>query len=334
MPSQRRHIPELDALRAFAVLAVMWFHLAPPDWHFGVPWENGVYFFFTLSGYLISRILFNALDKKEGKTRLKIWRDFLIRRTLRILPAYYTAVLMGALLLSPPVLNYWWVYLLHGSNFLTIHLQSWPPGVSHFWTLGIEVQYYLVWSTLVIFLPRSFRLPLILTGVLAAFIYRHHGPGGEFVHLYPWATLDFFNIGALIAWLQSKTALPSRRGAQIFFGGSLFFYLSPALPGLSLSKFAVLSAAAICLSLHGISGLFGKILHHPALQYTGKISYGLYLYHTLASYLPGMLLLWFSQESLIFTISTIAISTALAFIMAHFSFRIIESPANRLKRHF
>ncbi len=336
--TDRRHITELDGFRALAVLGVMWFHLAPYEWHFDIAWENGVYFFFVLSGYLISLILFKNLDEREKTPKFQIWKNFMTRRSLRILPGYFFAVLLGALLLSPPVLKYWWAYLLHGSNFLTIYLQEWPPGVAHFWTLGIEIQYYLAWSLLILLIPARLRLSAILGSIGIAMIWRSWGQTENFSHLYPWAMLDFFGAGAFVAWLQGKGKLPNRALCHAVIWGSLILYIardfSVHLDAVAMSLFAAFSAGLICLSLHGIHGPVATMLNHPVIQYTGKISYGLYLYHNFANYPTFLMSFIFPEGSVAMKLASVICATILAYAISHLSFRLIEMPFNRLKSRF
>ncbi len=333
-----RHITELDGFRALAVLGVMWFHLAPYQWHFDIAWENGVYFFFVLSGYLISLILFKKLDERESTPKMQIWKHFIVRRSLRILPGYFFAVLIGAILLSPPVIQYWWAYLLHGSNFLTIYLQEWPPGVAHFWTLGIEIQYYIAWSIAIVLLPAQYRIGAILITIAIATAWRQWGQSGNFSHLYPWAMLDFFGAGALVAWLQRKDKLPKRALCHLIIWISLILYIardhSILLDDITMSLFALFSAGLICLAIRGIHGPMAALLNHSTLQYTGKISYGLYLYHNFANYSTFLMGYLFPEGSFMLNLSSILFATLLAYGISHVSYRFIEMPFNQLKRRF
>ena len=161
-PENRAFFPALDGLRTFAFLLVFFSHYASLPWGWG-----GVNFFFVLSGFLITGILF---DTREDPHRA---RNFYVRRTLRIFPLYY-AVLVALLLASPVVhwvMSWRWIFwALYLGNFL--HFGPVSPGslaqrlgdfqpsgvfhghpftlfLGHFWSLCIEEQFYLIWPWLV-----------------------------------------------------------------------------------------------------------------------------------------------------------------------------------------
>jgi len=99
MINQKSHyMPHLDALRALAVMSVIYSHWIPSKYHFFIPWGSaGVQLFFVLSGFLITGILLNVLSKSElslGKKFL-VLKNFLVRRALRIFPAYYVLLLLA-----------------------------------------------------------------------------------------------------------------------------------------------------------------------------------------------------------------------------------------------
>jgi len=148
------YYPALDGLRAIAVLSVFLGHYA--HFRFG---GIGVDIFFVLSGFLITGILYNASDTPHR------FRNFYIRRILRIFPAYYALWLV--LLALTPVLHIDW----HSANLLwPAYLGNWLPllapgssnqllahpqghlvllNTGHFWTLCIEEQFYLLWPLVV-----------------------------------------------------------------------------------------------------------------------------------------------------------------------------------------
>ncbi len=173
-----RHYPALDGLRACAVLMVFFQHYLlayiPNLWQWG--WA-GVDFFFVLSGFLITGILY---DTRESQHHFK---NFYIRRTLRIFPLYY-GVLLVILLLSP-VMHWEWSFKwlcwpLYVSNyvrfafmgeFLLSHrtLESLFSTktivhipvrlfLGHFWSLAVEEQFYLLWPLVVFTIKERVKL--------------------------------------------------------------------------------------------------------------------------------------------------------------------------------
>src|SRR5690242_17773107 len=112
------YIKQLDAFRAIAVLMVIGFHWVPNRFGFIPLGPMGVDIFFTLSGFLITRILLSN-RKASGESRLTLIKNFVIRRTLRIFPIYYITVLAMALLL-PFIREHIAYYLTYTTNFLFI----------------------------------------------------------------------------------------------------------------------------------------------------------------------------------------------------------------------
>ena len=165
-----RYYPALDGLRAIAVLMVFCQHYgAAKAWIFGWGW-TGVDVFFVLSGFLITGILY------DSRQRAHRYRDFYVRRTLRISPLYYAVWLVIVLL--APVAHWQWnwrwslwpAYMGNYARFLFLNVPGDPyqfdqltfgPSVQryfgspmhlwigHFWSLCVEEQFYLVWPFVV-----------------------------------------------------------------------------------------------------------------------------------------------------------------------------------------
>ncbi len=185
----RRFYPALDGLRAIAVLMVFLEHYEL-GFHPRLNWGwVGVDWFFVLSGFLITGILYDTRDTAHR------FRNFYIRRTLRIFPLYY-AVFAVALLLTP-VFHFawnraWLMWALYLGNYVRFlyahdprlavgaleHLRANPPFphpaifyVGHFWSLAVEEQFYLVWPVVVFTIRSRERLRtlcLLMLGVSLA----------------------------------------------------------------------------------------------------------------------------------------------------------------------
>ncbi len=142
--------PQLDGLRAIAVMAVVFQHFAPSGWSKVIPWGGlGVTLFFVLSGYLITGILL------KGREEPGMLRHFYIRRALRIFPVYYATLLIAALLAIPPVRETFWWHAFYLSNVLFALKNSYFGAVSPFWSLAVEQHFYLIWPWVVLFVPRK-----------------------------------------------------------------------------------------------------------------------------------------------------------------------------------
>ena len=179
------HIPALDGIRGAAAAAVFIYHygggarssnpafrLSGQAVHLG--WV-GVSLFFVLSGFLISGILLDSFERPGW------WKTFYIRRTLRIFPLYYTALLGGMLvhlLLRVPwssIAPVWpfFFYLQDIPGLVRFELLSPLFVLGHFWSLAVEEQFYLFWPFLLLLASRRGRVRRLCLGVcLLSLIFR------------------------------------------------------------------------------------------------------------------------------------------------------------------
>jgi len=158
------------------------------------------------------------LREPESLPFWTILRRFHLKRFVRIYPAYYTALLIALTFGSPEIWQApaWW--LLNAQNFLILHLGYWPPGISHFWTLAVEQQYYLVWPLVLLLVPRRGLVPVLLLLALGSPITRFSSQSGGWLSmdLIPWGVLDDFALGSLLAVLMHRAA-QGRCGVASFF---------------------------------------------------------------------------------------------------------------------
>ncbi|MBA4695891.1 MAG: acyltransferase family protein [Legionella sp.] len=173
--SRPKYRPDIDGLRAVAVLAVVAFH-AFPDWMKGG--FIGVDVFFVISGYLISTIIFENLDKGTFS-----FTEFYTRRIKRIFPALIIVLVscfaFGWFVLLPDELNQLGKHIAGGAVFVS-NLVLWNESgyfdiaadmkpLLHLWSLGIEEQFYIIWPLLLYFAYKK-RFNLLSLGVTAALI--------------------------------------------------------------------------------------------------------------------------------------------------------------------
>src|SRR5437762_7625759 len=141
-------MPQLDGLRALAVTAVIAQHYKVLVGGAGY----GVHLFFVLSGFLITRILLGERENVEtlGITRVRAFRQFYVRRMLRIFPLYYFVVIAGIALGVRNAREYAPWLLTYTFNLKMAAQGTVVEPFVHFWSLAIEEQYYLVWPWLIL----------------------------------------------------------------------------------------------------------------------------------------------------------------------------------------
>lgn len=343
-------MPQLDGLRALAVLAVCFEHweIAGKRFFRWIEWGHlGVWLFFVLSGFLITDILLKAKAPIEAGQR-STWdsaRIFYIRRFLRILPIYYLTLFVTALLV-PDIRRLFLWHVTYATDFWTaLHPHDYPYGI-HFWTLGIEEQFYLAWPWIILLTPRRWLGKVTIAAIALGVSYRALFQAGALGHskiaalgLPVLGNIDKFAWGALLAVFSE---LPEKRLrnelARIgLWAGLPAVILMEALyahnPG---SQFVAMFSSAfaglfftgvIACAARGMRGPLGAVLQLRPLVYPGKISYGLYLFH------PFVPLLFVTAHInsvwirfVLYGIATLLIATA--------SWYLFEGPINSLKRFF
>lgn len=358
-------MPQLDGVRAVAVLLVLVQHYAdvPLVRRLG-PGGLGVWIFFALSGFLITRILLDvkaSLDAGRATFGAAL-RAFWARRFLRIFPLYYAVLLAAAALDVPPVRRSFAWHAAYLSNLYFARRGAWDGPVTPFWSLSIEEQFYLLWPLVVLGLSRRHLLRvvvalLVLCPLLRLFYLRHFGAFA--VGLLPLGCADQLAWGALLAccW-HDPAALDGVRRAVVRVGiavgapfVALYPLLGPAREGttahalatmLHLTLAAVASFALVDAAGNGLPGLAGRLLGAAPLRYVGRISYGIYVQHTFVrtlllglGALPGLAPLgaWLRATSQ-HPLRWAPFATATVLLTATASWYLFERPLNALKDRF
>ncbi|GAB2556803.1 acyltransferase family protein [Spirosoma areae] len=350
------YMPQLDALRTFAVLLVVVYHYFPAGE--GINWlpngAIGVMVFFVISGFLITRILIENRNRiSQGqRTRIGTYRNFFVRRALRIFPLYYFAITLVLIVLPhlSDIDQHPLYYYLYGYNILLHQTGNWADLLSPFWTLGVEEQLYLVWPWVVLLTPhvwfRWVLVGMVATGVLfRAYSYYQ----GDLDGVLTPASFDAFGLGALWAYtvterpdfvarfllrltIAAGLALAGFIGLLMLPGTHLLVVLFQRLVISVLSLFVVVQASL------GIGGWAGQILNNGTVQHIGRISYGIYVFHMLVPAFVVPLLLQvvnLSGTGLVLGFwSHRVISVAVLLVMAWLSWHLFEKPINDLKRYF
>jgi peptidoglycan/LPS O-acetylase OafA/YrhL len=354
------YMPQLDALRFFAVMGVVLVHNWQPSdhtWIVGqVDWaELGVRLFFVLSGFLITGILIGGRDlaERHPERRFLVARQFYIRRFLRIFPLYYAvlAVLIlagvgGIRHLSPWLFSY-------TTNIYVWHHLAFPYAVPHFWSLAVEEQFYLVWPWVMLFLPRKWLVPFLLSLCVLGPAWRlwasfHYSPSDwSAAYTFTPGVVDFLAIGAVLALAvraaRSKEKL-KRVLALVVLPAGLVLYAGLFWVNHSIDHHAPLAledtgaALVFCWLIAGASrgfvGPFGRLLELRPIVYLGKISYGIYIYHFLVplAFAEVARRMGFGYENSGFV--NFLVTAIVTFGIAALSWHLFERPINGLKRHF
>ena len=315
MSAQRgiRYIPAIDGLRAVAVIAVMLYHL-------GVPWIPGgflgVDLFFVISGYVITRLLLDSIQRSGG---LDI-RAFYKSRLRRLLPPLVfmivtTTLFIGVwapdtikrLLTDTPfslmgVMN-WWLVFRQADYFEAIGR---PPLLQHTWSLGVEAQFYLVWPLILLLVLRQLGRKIIPAAALiiaigsgvALFLVSlsvDSSSSQSISHVYfgtDTHSIGLF-LGAALAvnWIPQNLKVDIAKRAQDVIDGigvfgflgilACFLFIEQGNPTLYKIAFplAGIFGCAIIMSVVHPASRFAPLLQGKAILWIGERSYAIYLWH-------------------------------------------------------
>jgi peptidoglycan/LPS O-acetylase OafA/YrhL len=359
-----RHYAALDGLRGVAILSVMLYHFtggyngANPAlrlWSFiaDAGWM-GVDLFFVLSGFLITGILY---DTARAEHKVK---NFYARRALRIFPLFY-AVLFALILLTP-VLHFHWrtghlFYFFYLSNVAVLFAPNFePPGhwinLGHLWSLAVEEQFYMLWPFIVWRVRKRMTLLWIILSVLIASPFLRALLLAEGMNSVTMSRLLFTRADSLLfgggVALLARGPLASRIPAQriLVVSASLLALLlflahgpeatSPWICTIGYTAIAASSASLIYLAQQGsnwASDLFDRLF----LQFFGRYSYGLYIFHGMYFVYLRHLATTFGYKigsGIVAQALILAFGFLVSIALALLSYRFLEAPVLRLKQRF
>lgn len=342
------HRPALDGIRGLAIILVAIHHLCHivPGLLIVISGGYlGVDLFFVLSGFLITSLLVEEHAATGGVSLSR----FYIRRALRLLPAVAAALVFTVvvgLVLGFAAIGITPIRLVSVVGYFANWIRAYEPAdvwfLSHFWSLAIEEQFYLIWPVLLIALfsiPRRAAIlvvsflaigsamlmaVLFLSGSTAQRIYT--GSDTRAYQLLAGCLASMaLHWGYLPASLNEKNRVALAR-ASLLFLGLMFLRARDAFPSMYLGGNVIITAAAVMLILHVTvdRSRLTKAFEHPILVWFGKRSYGLYVWH-----LPIYLLI----AQLGYPILT-PFALVLAIAIAELSYRFIELPFLRLKSRY
>jgi len=348
-----KHYPQIDTLRIIAALGVINFHWLSQhylslygidksfDWGFGM---FGVQLFFVLSGFLISDILIN--NKEQNPNRGKTIFNFFVRRALRLFPVYFLFIAYLIIIKDQFVIeNVVW-FLTYTAN-VKFFLEGGLVDIwsNHLWTLSIEEQLYLLFPSILFFIPRKIEYVIPLIFIAIGIFTKEFSANKEVVFLLAPAQTDMLGIGILVALIKNKhnelylRLSSSKLDIPVFLLLSAnillyYFFREDQIAAALLPYLLMVTLGLIVLKTSsGYQGMAGKILENSYLRYLGKISYGLYVYHKVV---PLSLVLIFNKIDI--QIESVLLyylmNLAILFLISHFSWRVIESPFLKLKSRF
>lgn len=357
----KRHFHTFDALRFLAFFKVFLLHL--PIVAF--PWFNylragggiGVQFFFVLSGFLITYIIYEE-KLNTGTLNLK---KFFMRRILRIWPLYYLMILVA--FLTPYILSQfhlnssaegyqpnWLMSMLFLENYKMMATHSYPnvSPLSVMWSLCIEEHFYIIWGLALFFiklknLPKMI-LACVVIGLIGRVVYVNLGiPTSDIV-----TNIDLFAFGGIPAYilLAKEEVINNKLGmlpkyfkwiyvtavvfivliASQFVEERYFVWLTTVL--------GALFCGLILLTLPTTNRIYVK--DTSWLSKVGVYTYGLYLYHTLVlNFLRQVFLKYnLNTDEPEIAMLFICISLIATLAISILSYYIYEKPFLRLKKYF
>lgn len=354
--SSIKYRPEIDGLRAIAVISVIIYHLNE-NWLSGG--FLGVDIFFVISGFLITGIIITEIQQNSFSLK-----QFYTRRIKRIYPAFITVMALVSFIASAIFIYNDFNKLRKTIELAIAFLSNFYLGLTqgyfdlsanenpvlHIWSLAVEEQYYLIFPLILILAYKKFReikvlfiITLILFFILLATSFVSANFYKEVLHqpnIYYLSNLRFpeLLVGSLLAIyhnLSNKVQLSKQVNNILAILSTLLLFSCLFLmnnniayiPGITL----ILPCIFTALIIHTTSqnNIVKLCLSNKAIVFIGKISYSLYLYHWIfiafAYYITG--------EKQINN-QSIAIVIVLTIIFSVLSYYLIEQPIRKSKLNF
>lgn len=318
---QKIYFKGLDEIRAIAALSVMFHHIELYKFRAGISslfdtplapalaalGEHGVYSFFVMSGFLITYLL---LTEKKQFAIIQL-RKFYIRRVLRIWPLYYFIIILSFLVvpLVAPRVNflqnetYYFekntrlreafvttlgLFLLFLPN-LALKLRPPVVGAAQSWSVGVEEQFYLIWPLIVQRVPNRlmawvFAIIAIVYPLVPTLLHKVSAQLASYCEVFVLALpIHIMAIGAFGATIlfRNPQCLKTVLGNEVVFGITICMLAVALMIRIPAFMFACIVMAVIAFCIQ--DGLRFN-LRSAMLRALGKVSYGVYMYHSLVMY--------------------------------------------------
>lgn len=354
----RPYFPHLDGLRFFAFLIVFISHSVLFLWNGKLNFAQGdlgVNFFFVLSGFLITYLLYFEKEVSRGFISMN---KFYIKKALRILPVFLIALSLAFLLgsigfenlpfgINLKIADIPW-FLSFTSNFYIIY-GTVSAAIAILWAVSVEVQFYILWPIIVSFINKKYVPTLLVTIIILATIFRFiHSEEPNQILYSTFSVISGIAIGALFGFFaffrknftEKMSEFFTRKNVILLYALFLvvlyvkmfpYYFIPHSLMGLYTAIlpvfFSLLFIFIILEQNYSNYSLF-KASTNSKVTYLGKISYGLYAYHMLC------IAVIFSISKLIGINSGLVISLisfAFTILISHISHKYIELKILRLK---
>ncbi len=355
------YFPNLNGLRFIAAFMVIIHHIESMKSTF--KWQNindnqtifllgklGVILFFVLSGFLITYLLLNE-EKLKGSINVK---HFYLRRICRIWPLYFLIILLSLVVfphfesLNFRTSDYMLFYDSIGAkivlfifflpNLLLVRFGV-MPYASQTWSIGVEEQFYLLWPWLI----KWFKNKILM--VVMVFVVYHILNFIVFnVSQIPYSQLlqgffQFFNIDCMAIGAFFGIVLHQNRKKllQVICNTYLFYFiaiiaLSLIIKGYNFPLFNYqIYALLFGICIINLATMKATFLEHKWLNYLGKISYGLYMYHIIAI---GITLVLLEKINLTSSLALYPISIAFTILLSAISYKYFETYFLKLKAKY
>lgn len=352
-PRLTRYVPTLDGWRAVAIVTVMLQHSSDQiasalgswiDPVMNVFHQNGrfgVYIFFAISGYLITTLLLDELDR-NGEVRLA---SFYLRRAFRILPPLFVVLavfgVLGIADVIPMPPGRWLSALLFTENYSPSR-GTWYLG--HVWSLAVEEHFYLLWPAILVLLKPRWALRVAFALIAAVALWRlvdlsfgvTSGLGLRFDDRTD-TQFDGLLWGCVLAIVCRRAVYRERFAALTrgWFWWGWFVALvasqvvnldAPALFSMQLAARPILIALLVIGTVVIPARRLAAMLELPVLRWLGRISYSLYLWQQLFLVWDG-----FEVDELAW-VQWFPMNVAAAILMAVLSYRFVERPTIAIGR--
>ena len=281
-----------------------------------------------------------------------------MRRLLRVAPAFLALIVVIAVFdLVPGVREDFFWHATYMSNWGMFAHNKFSLGVGSFWTLAVEVHFYLLWPIVILAVPKR-RLPLVLIAITALSVLFRAAMATMYgsavrIAVPTFSSFDCLAIGTLLAWHFHEHPNATTTRSRALFGGllvGLAMIIATVALSLTVGKgfrifamvetlgMSLVSAFLVGNAATGFKGLSGRILSFPPIVYLGVISYGIYLYHGTINwglrYWPGAPPIARAFGASSNGWQRFILVSILSIIVASGSWFFFERPINLLKRKF